>query len=696
MNPKLTSERLSRRAIVYVRQSSPGQVIHNQESKRRQYALADRARELGFQHVTVIDDDLGRTGSGLMERPGFQRLVGEVCTGEVGAVFCIEASRLARNGRDWHHLIELCGMVGAVVIDPDGVYDPALVNDRLLLGLKGTMSEFELNLLRQRSVEAIRQKARRGELQYCLPVGYLWNAEGRIEIDADERVRHALASVFSKMTELGSVRQVLLWFRRERIELPMKIFEPPGERTTWALPVYNSVLKILTNPIYAGAYAFGKTGSRTSVVEGRARKTWGHKKPRSEWIVLLHDHHLGYISWEQYERNQAMIAANAHMKSRMEPKAGRGGKALLAGLLRCRRCGRMLHVSYTGRKSVVLRYHCKGAHVNHGEGWCISFGGLRTDQAVADEILRAIGGNAVEAALQAADKMREQRQQQRKSLELEVEQARYESRLAARRYEAVDPDNRLVSAELETRWNAVLRKVQELDDRLRDFDLRTQLPVIPDRAVLLSLAQDLPAVWNAPTTDMRLKQRIVRILVREIVAAVDEEKPEIVLLIHWVGDRHSELRVKKNGSGKHQHCTSVDAIEVVRQMSGKFSDERIATTLNRLGLCTGAGNTWTVERIYTLRYRHGLPNNNVSRANVSVVTLQQAASQLGVSAGSVRRMINEKLLPATQVVPCAPWEIPVAALQTDCVRKAVNSVKNGARIPRTQISQNQDSLFSSV
>jgi DNA invertase Pin-like site-specific DNA recombinase len=696
MNPKLTSERLSRRAIVYIRQSSPGQVIHNQESTRRQYALVDRARELGFHDVGVIDDDLGRTGSGLMERPGFQRLVGEVCTGEIGGIFCIEASRLARNGRDWHHLIELCGMVGAVVIDPDGVYDPALINDRLLLGLKGTMSEFELNLLRQRSFEAIRQKARRGELRYCLPVGYLWNTEGRIEMDPDQRIQHALASVFSKMTELGSVRQVLLWFRRERIELPMRGFEPPTTRTVWALPIYNTVLKILSNPIYAGAYAFGKTCARTSVVEGRARKTWGHKKPREEWTVLLPDHHPGYISWEQYERNQAMIAANAHMKSRMEPKAGRGGKALLAGLLRCRRCGRMLHVSYTGRRSVVLRYHCKGAHINHGEGWCISFGGLRTDQAVADEILHVIGGNAVDAALQAADQMREQRQEQRKSLALEVEQARYESRLAARRYEAVDPDNRLVSAELETRWNAALQKAQALEERLRDFDLRTHLPVIPDKAVLLSLAQDLPAVWSAPTTDMRLKQRIARILMQEIVADVDEEHREIILLIHWAGGQHSELRIKKSGTGKHQHCTSVEAIEVVRQMSGKFADERIATTLNRLGLRTGAGNTWTVERIYTLRYRHGLPNNNLSHANVSTVTLQEAAHRLGISAGSVRRMIIQKLLPATQVVECAPWEIPVTALENETVRTAIDNIKNRVRPPRTQTDQNQNLLFSTT
>ena len=331
MSPKLTSERLRRRAIVYVRQSSLGQLTHNRESRLRQYGLKDRARELGFRGVVVIDDDLGRSGSGLIERPGFQRLVAEVCAGDVGAVFRIEASRLARYGRDWHHLIELCGMVGAVVVDPDGVYDPGIINDRLLLGLKGTMSEFELSLLRQRSVEAIRQKAGRGELQFLLPVGLCWTAGGKMDKDPDRRVQQALELVFTKMTELGSARQVLLWLRQENIELPALPRDRGELRMVWKLPIYNTVLKILRNPAYAGAYAFGKTEARTKVVDGRARKTVGHYKPRSEWTVLLRDHHPGYISWEQYERNQARLAANAHMKSRMEPKDGRGGRALLSG-----------------------------------------------------------------------------------------------------------------------------------------------------------------------------------------------------------------------------------------------------------------------------------------------------------------------------------------------------------------------------
>jgi excisionase family DNA binding protein len=691
MNPKLTAERLSRRAIVYVRQSSLGQVIQNQESRRRQYGLTERARELGFSDVSVIDDDLGRSGSGLTERPGFQRLVAEVCGGEVGAIFCIEASRLARNGRDWHHLIELCGMTNAVVVDPDGVYDPGIINDRLLLGLKGTMSEFELNLLRQRSLEAIRQKARRGELQFCLPVGFRWAATGKIEIDPDRRVQEALRLVFAKMTELGSMRQVLLWFRREKMCLPF--IDRPAEKVVWKLPVYNTIIHLLRNPMYAGAYVFGKTEARIKVVNGRAHKTCGHFKPLPAWTVLIRDHHPSYISWEQFERNQDMITANSNMKSRMLRRAGRGGRSLLAGVLRCRRCGRMLRVVYSGTRGTVPRYQCNGAHINHGENWCISFGGLRVDEAVAKQVLDAISGNAVEAALEAADQLRIQQQQQRKTLELEVEQARYEAQLAARRYEAVDPDNRLVAAELEFRWNAALQKTHEIDDRLQKFDAGIGSVPVPDRAVLMSLAQDLPAVWNAPTTDMRLKQRIVRILIHEIVVDVNEKEHEVVLLIHWTGGRHSELRVHKNLTGEHRRRTSMDAIEVMRQMAVSHTDEQIAITLNRLGLHTGTGNSWNEQRVYSARRYHQLPAFDSGRAN-TFLTLEQAAERLAVSPGTIRRMIERKTVAATQVVPCAPWQISVEALDSDPVREAVNNIKNGVRSPRTQGAPNEQAVLS--
>jgi len=690
MNSKLTPERLLRKAVVYIRQSKPSQLIHNQESTRLQFSLADRARVLGFQRIVVVDDDQGRTGSGLVDRPGFQRLAAEVCSGEVGAVFCVEASRLARNGRDWHHLIDLCGMVGAVVVDLDGIYDPTLTNDRLLLGMKGTISEFELNLFRQRSTEAILQKARRGELQIQIPVGFCWAAGSELEKDPDQRVQQAIQLVFRKMTELGSVRQVLLWFRQENIPLPAFPHDLGERKMIWKLPGYASLHSMLTNPTYAGAYAYGKSETRTKVVEGRTRKSAGHRKPKSGWKVLIKEHHPGYLSWEEYERNQSMIAANAHIHSGAEPKAGRGGGALLSGLLRCRRCGRMMHVLYPG---TVVRYVCSAARCQYGEKSCISFGGLRVDAAMSKEVLQAVSGNAVQAALEAAEQMQQKRQDLRQAIELELEQARYEARLAARRYESVDPDQRLVAAELEARGNTVLQKMKELENKLYEFDGERQSAPAPNKQVLLSLAQDLPAIWNSPSTDMRLKQRIVRILIREIIADVDEKSREVVLVTHWAGGRHSELRVKKSETGRSRRCTDPEAIEVLRQMAGKFNDQQIAATLNRLGLRTGVGNGWNVSRVHSARCYHQLPAF-AQNDQPNEITIQVAAQRLNVSQSIVRRMIEDKMLPARQVVVCAPWQIPVEAVDSEVIRKEATNIKNRVRVPQRQNDDEQQSMFS--
>jgi DNA invertase Pin-like site-specific DNA recombinase len=689
MNPKLTPERLSRKAVVYVRQSKPSQLIQNQESTRLQFSLADRARSLGFQRIVVVDD-LGRTGSGWADRPGFERLAAEVCSGEVGAIFCVEGSRLARNGREWHHLIDLCGMVGAVVVDLDGIYDPTLTNDRLLLGMKGTISEFEVNLFRQRSTEAILQKARRGELQIQRSVGFCWTSSGKLEKDPDQRVQQAIELVFRKMTELGSVRQVLRWFREESVLLPAFPHGLEEGKMIWKLPGYASLHSMLTNPVYAGAYCYGKTETRIKIVEGRARKSAGHRKPQSGWKVFIMDHHPGYLSWEEYERNQSMIAANAHINSGAGPKAGRGGAALLSGLLRCRRCGRMIHVFYPG---TVIRYVCNAGRAQYGESTCVSFGGLRVDAAVSNEVLQAVSGNALQAALEAAEQMQQKRQDLRKAIELELEQARYEARLAARRYESVDPDQRLVAAELEARWNTALQKTKELESKLQEFDDQSQSAPPPNKEVLLSLAQDLPALWNSPSTDKRLKQRIVRILIREIVADVDDKSREVVLVIHWAGGRHSELRVKKSESGRSRRCTDPEAIEVLRQMAGKFSDQQIAATLNRLRLRTGVGNSWNGMRVRSARSYYQLPAFAPNH-QPGEVTLQVAARRLNVSQSIVRRMIEEKILPARQVVLCAPWQIPVEALESETIRKEATNIKHRVQVPQTPSSEDQQSMFS--
>ena len=399
---RITSEHLARGAFVYVRQSTNDQVLHNHESRRRQYGLVDRARALGWAAVEVIDDDLGRSGSGIA-RPGFEKLLAAICEGRVGAVVSIEASRLARNGRDWHTLLEFCGLVGTLIVDEDGVYDPRHPNDRLLLGMKGTMSEMELSLFRQRSLEALKQKARRGELFLTVAIGYLKTSHDRIEKDPDRRVQEAIALVFAKFTELQTVRQVHLWMRQERLPLPASEYGPEGRKVVWKLPVYNTLHHLLTNPIYAGAYAFGRTGSRVTIEAGRKRIVRGFRKDRSAWEVLIRDHHEGYIGWAEFERNQRLISDNANGKSFMSRGSIRRGEALLAGLLRCGHCGRKLHVAYSGENGSAGRYHCRGGHLNHGGDPCISFGGMRIDRAVGAEVIERLQPLGIEAAIGAME-----------------------------------------------------------------------------------------------------------------------------------------------------------------------------------------------------------------------------------------------------------------------------------------------------
>jgi DNA invertase Pin-like site-specific DNA recombinase len=552
MHPKITPEHLGRGAVVYIRQSTMGQVAEHTESQRRQYALADSARTYGFASVTVIDDDLGRSGSGLVERPGFQKLVASVCSGSAGAVFCIEASRLARNGRDWHHLIDLCALVGTLVIDPDGTYDPRLVNDRLLLGLKGTMSEYELSLLRQRGIAARDSKALRGELQFLLPPGYCWNEIGQIEMDPDERVRGTIRLLFDKFQELGSARQVLLWAQDQALQLPITRRNNSSVcKIEWRAAAYHTVLQILRHPVYAGAYVFGRTTQRTRIADGRARKTSGHSKPMTAWNVLLRDHHPGYISWDQYEANQKLISENAHMQRRTERKSARGGRALLTGLVRCGRCGRTMRVFYGTQSGHAHRYHCRGDD-SHVGGWlCIGIGGVRIDRAVAAQIVEAVSEHAIEAAIQAADQSVRADNEIRQALCRELEEARYEASLAARRYEVVDPTKRLVARELETRWNTALERVAHLEDRIARHDVAAALRPKVDRAALMALARDLPTTWNAPGTDARTKQRITHILIREVVLDRDDATNEALVTIHWNGGRHTELRVSRVRTGRY-------------------------------------------------------------------------------------------------------------------------------------------------
>ncbi len=685
MSEKICDNHLRRAAYVYIRQSSQHQVDHHRESRRRQYDLSRRAQQLGFASTVVIDEDQGKSGSGLQERPGFGRLLAAVCQGEVGAVLALEASRLARNNRDWYNLIDLCALTETLIIDDDGVYEPRELNDRLLLGLKGSMAEFELGLLRQRAREAFEQKVRRGHAMWEMPVGLVRTEEDRIERIADRQVQQAIAGVFRKFRELGSGRQTMLWYRDENIPLPEVRRGTRGRDVYWRLPSAHRIYQILRNPNYAGALAYGRTAGKTVVKDGRARKiSTRQRKPMDQWKVLLLDNHPGYITWDEYLENQRILESNLAKREGVTQGAARRGPALLAGLLRCGRCGRKLSVAYSGTGGRVSRYACNGGRTERGHSACLSLGGVAIERAVAKQVLAAIQPAGIEAALAAVEQHSEAWLEKRKSLELALQKARYEVRRAQRQYDAVDPDNRLVAGELEARWNDALSNVSKLESELAKLDESRSDLTGEQKERLFQLGRDLPSLWRHPDAPNELKKRILRAVLCEIVIDNDDDRRRHVLQLHWQGGVHTELRVRYNGTGQGRVRTEKTAKELIQELSKVVSDQTIAATLNRLGLRTGGGKTWRVHSVQHTRYYYRLPNYRNTR---DWLTVAEASKELEVSRTFVRRLIREGTLPATQVVESAPWVIERQNLSLANVQSEVQAVHSGRALPRHDPNQ---------
>ena len=681
---KITSEHLARAAYIYVRQSTAYQVVNNLESQRRQYGLAERARELGWDDIKLVDDDLGRSGGGTA-RPGFEKLLTAICEGRVGAVVSLEASRLARNGRDWHTLLEFCGLVGTLIVDEEAIYDPRSPNDRLLLGMKGTMSEMELSVFRQRSIEAMRQKARRGELHLTVAVGYVKADDNRIEKDPDRRVQDGISLVFHKFAELHSIRQVLLWFGQENVLVPT-IVPGRGKRSIeWKAPVYHTLYHVLTNPVYAGSYAYGRRGTRVTLEGGRKRIIRDNlRRDWRQWEVLIHDHHEGYISWAEFEKNQHLIADNANGKSYMGRGSIRRGEALLPGLFRCARCGRRLHIQYTGKGGNTQRYACKGTFSTKAVANCIGFGGMRVDRVVAQEVLDRLQPLGIEAALAAMEAQEDQQHDKRQQAENAIQQAQYEAARARRQYDAVDPDNRLVAGELERRWNEKLVQLRDLEIQRESLNQSKQAPALSaeDRARLMVLGRDLAKAWNSPGVTIETRKKIIRLLIKEIIVDVADDK--LALVIHWQGGDHTEMTVKKNKVGQTRWMVEADVVDLVRVLARQLPDMAIAAILNRSGKLTGHGATWTRTHVRGLRNTNGIPvYREDERAERGEVTLDEAADILKVSRATAYRMVSTGVVPAQQLCTGAPWIIRLADLQQDAVRRDAE-----ARRSRRPISQN--------
>lgn len=673
MNDRLTRRHLERKAVLYVRQSSQFQVVHNQESRRLQYDMERRLSALGWREIEIIDEDLGRSATTTADRTGFQSMVAQVCLGKVGAIAAREVSRFARNNRDWYQLVEVCSLVDTLLIDHEALYDPRRPNDRLLLGLKGNMSEYELDLLRQRSLAARRAKAARGELVIEAPVGFIKTADQRLEKEPDRRVQRAIELVFKKFSELGSARQAFMWFIEHGLDFPAKRQGPEGLETWWRRPSYQSVVSILTEPVYSGAYAYGRTGARTRVRNGRVEKT-RYRKPLEDWSVLIPNHHEGYISWNEFERIQGMLSANStHFFQSSGPGAAKKGPAMLAGLIRCRRCGRKMMVTYSGRNANIPRYCCHRGHLDKAEPTCISIGGRPLNAAVGRELLRVLRPCAIDAAKLAVSQDNKRRDDLIDTLVLELKAAQFDADRAGRQFDAVDPANRLVADELENRWNTALERVDEIQVRIEEE--RSRLPAQPpDKSDVAGLYEDVEAAWIDPDTDVRLKKRIIRTLIDEIILDIDEDANEVEAVIHWNGGLHSALRIPRRRRGQNAAHTSPDIVDAVRVLARVCTDETIAAFLNRNGFLTGRGNRWTKERVTSLRSKRKIPRCTPERKQAGGwLNMSEAAVYAGVTNKTLRRAVERGVLKALHPLSDGPWVFEAKELDRARDRLKVNS-----------------------
>ena len=677
---KISADHLARRACVYIRQSTPDQVQHNLESQRRQYALVDHARTLGWREVEVIDDDLGISGSGT-HRPGFERLLRALCDGQVGAVFSIEASRLARNGRDWHTLLEFCSIVGALLIDSEAVYDPRVTNDRLLLGMKGTISEMEVASFRERAQAAILQKAQRGALVRRVPIGYMKGSEDRIEKDPDARIRAAIDLIFCKFAELGSARQVFFWLDQQQIQLPVAHGVEDAREIVWQPARYHAVLSVLKNPLYAGAYAYGRSKTIVRLKDGQKQVRRQLQRRQEDWAVLIRDHHEGYIDWNVFQSNQTMIAHNDNARGTAVRGSVKHGAALLAGLLRCGHCGAKLLAQYPGPRTI--RYQCSGYLLNRDCACCVMFGGLRADGLVSEQLMQSMAPLAMEAALAAIDSLQGVNDERIEQKAMGLEHARYEVIRARRQYDAVDPANRLVAAELERRWNHALTTEAQHEAELATLQQGRQQPPLTDsqKRELLSLARDLPRLWDDPRSLPEHKKRLLRIALKEIIATSEGET--IRLILHWQGGDHTQIEFQKIRSGQHRYVTDDGLVDIVRMLARIEPDARIASILNRNQRPTTHGQNWTPKRICSLRNNHAITvyreGERQARGEMSV---SEVAVALDVTPTTILRLIQLNELPATQACVNAPW-----ILRKTDVERCVEARKHPVTPPTADSAQ---------
>lgn len=665
VDAKILDQHRERKALVYVRQSSPYQVEHHQESVRRQYALVDWARVNGWtaERIRVIDTDQGRSSSTPEAREGFSELITAVGRGEVGIVIASEISRLARNSPDWAHLIYLCRFTGTLVADEGGVYDPSRPDDRMILGIRGQVSELEVDTMVHRLVEARWNKARRGEFMTVPPVGYELDEQRRLTMTSDERVRSTLQTVFSKFEELGSANQVHVFFRENMLLFPVRRKELPGHPMVWVKPTNSRVLFVLHNPVYAGAYAFGRSQTVRKLDDNDPPKIVVRRERRADPPILIEDHHDGYISYEKFLENQERLRMNQTKKDENSNGPAREGASLLQGLVRCGVCGRSMNVSYEGRrpgrKGCTMYYSCSGPPKDTGKRICQVAFARNIEEEVCKIFLSVIEPAGIEALVLAQEKLQADEDEVARLLRLEVEKAEYEAQRAQRQYDAVDPENRVVARELERRWNAKLVELEEAKARIH-ATRAARRPLSEDELQKAEeLAVDLPELWQAPTTDNRDRKRLLRCLIEEVQVRTEEDRYEIQ--VQWKGGALTNLVVRRQARGEHPR-TSEETVELIRRLAVEFDDGQIALILNKQGRRSALDRRFTKEAVRCIRRKNDIPRPETPPPRdprEGPFTAEEAAAELQVSMSTVHRWLQDGVLAGRQITPGAPWRIPL-------------------------------------
>jgi DNA invertase Pin-like site-specific DNA recombinase len=695
LNSKITASHLARKAVVYLRQSSLAQVKHNTESQRLQYALQDTAKAYGFACVEVIDTDLGMSAaSGAHTREGFKQLLASIALGEVGIVLSREPSRLSRTDKDWCQLMELCRVLNTLIGDAECVYDLNRLDDQLILGIKGTLSVVELGTLKLRLQQGREAKARRGELGRSPQPGYVMDeATSRLVKDPNLRVQEAIALVFSRFEALGSLRQTHLWFHQERIELPVN--KPHGGhfRLVWQLPSPSFLGDMLNNPMYAGAYVYGRRPTEVVVRQGQAVKRPGRPRAAQDASVFIAQHHEAYVSWEVYQRNLNTLRGNGANFAQDDAAQGvRGGQGLLTGLLRCARCGRKLNIRYWGKQGTAARYLCSGDFQTGGR-YCLGFGGATVDRRLSEVILNALSPYGLQASMAAIAQSRSQGNERRGVAERQLQQARYEAERAFAQYDQIDPGNRLVAEVLEQRWNVKLAEQQRVAQALGDLNDACAALTPANEASLRALGEDFASVWQSDACPMTLKKRIARTLIKEIVVDVVDNH-QLHMIIHWHGGCHTAFSMPKPLSGAIAHKTALQDVEFITTMARRYRDDEIARVLSKLGRRTGKGNRWNQDRVATVRRKYDIAAPVAAELDPDILNLAQAQRHSGVSDTTIMRLIKAKLLKVEQAAPYAPLEIKRIDLDSEPVAGILAHLRaTGRLILDGDSSAQQTSLF---